>query len=607
VRAAGRWGAALLGLALALGAAGPAGAQGVPPAGIQAEVARRWDDAIRIYRAVLAEDPGRVDLWLRIADIEAAVGRPERAAEALEAAARGAPGDAAIHARLSQAQAALDRPGPALVAISRAVALDPGNAEYLRARALIANWTGDYGAAEDSYRRLLARDPDDAPARLGLARARRFGGKLEGAVRDYREYVRRRRDDPAGRLELAQTEAYRGNYAGALRVLDAYRDDLGESQEAAAFRGRVLAWARRAEAALRVIDPLLARDPGNRGLEVSRTLALAAGRQLAEAAESLRTLERRAPDDREVKDLGRLLGTPLRSSVTPRLSFYSDSDQLRVLHAAVEGDLGIRPHLRLQAALETDDLRAPRGSGLEQRDGDRQARHARGSVGAVYQLGPALRLDARLGAADADGDRQLASYRVGLDAWVGDQWRFRIERDYGFYVISPRTVGLGIRRGANQAEVVWEPAIEYHVTVLAGHATFSDGNERWEVVVAPRRAVLRSQHLNLDLGLRAWWYGFDRDLDNGYYDPAFFQRYSVTAFAYWKLADNHGVSAIASLGAGKDDAARGFDFAGEALLAATFGIFSDWQLRLAAAYSYNRLPSGAFDGVSASVALTRRF
>jgi hypothetical protein len=168
-------------------------------------------------------------------------------------------------------------------------------------------------------------------------------------------------------------------------------------------------------------------------------------------------------------------------------------------------------------------------------------------------------------------------------------------------------VGLGIRRSANRAQLTWEPAIDYHVLLLGGYDTFSDDNERWEVIVAPRRAVLRTQALNLDAGLRGWWYGFADDLANGYYDPGFFQRYSLTLFAYWKVSDNNGVSAIVSAGAGKDDTADRFDFAGEALVGGTFGIFRDWQLAALAAYAYNRLPSGAFGGVSGSLALTRRF
>ena len=43
-------------------------------AAIKAEAATDFAEAVRLYRAVLASEPGRSELWVRVADIEAEPG-----------------------------------------------------------------------------------------------------------------------------------------------------------------------------------------------------------------------------------------------------------------------------------------------------------------------------------------------------------------------------------------------------------------------------------------------------------------------------------------------------------------------------------------------------
>ena len=54
-------------------------ADSVLESGIKAEMEQRWDDALQIYYQELEQFPERLDLWLRVADIEAAQGRNQKA------------------------------------------------------------------------------------------------------------------------------------------------------------------------------------------------------------------------------------------------------------------------------------------------------------------------------------------------------------------------------------------------------------------------------------------------------------------------------------------------------------------------------------------------
>src|SRR5262249_33681649 len=92
----------LLTLVLLLGLGRHAAAQSLV-AGLNAEADGRRDDAIRVYQAIIEQQPTRSDLFVRIADIEAVRGNLAGCVTALQHAAHAAPADAAIYFRLSQA------------------------------------------------------------------------------------------------------------------------------------------------------------------------------------------------------------------------------------------------------------------------------------------------------------------------------------------------------------------------------------------------------------------------------------------------------------------------------------------------------------------------
>jgi hypothetical protein len=189
-----------------------------------------------------------------------------------------------------------------------------------------------------------------------------------------------------------------------------------------------------------------------------------------------------------------------------------------------------------------------------------------------------------------------------------DTVSIEFEREYGYFDVSPRSLDLGIRRASNRIRLNAGLGLPYTMDAWVQYDTFSDGNRRWEVVLGPRRSVLRTEHFNLDVGLQGWWFGFDEDLDHGYYDPGDYQRYSVTFMGYVKLNDNSGISLFLSPGAVKDEDMPGFRFGMDASVEATFGIFSDWMLVLRYAhFQNNRFGTGAYRTNLYGIYLTRRF
>ncbi len=578
------------------------------PEGVEAETAGRRADALKTYRDVVEHEPERLDVWLRIADIEWARGNASLAAEALEGAVRVSPDDSGLYFRLTRAYAVAKNPVKAFSAIEKAVELAPENIEYLRARAQIANWNGHPEIAVDSYKRILEMSPDDYSALLNKARAELWSGELDEAVSDYKEYLKNHPEKKDVIIEYVSAEAWRGNYPVALETLEEYREKFGETKDYRKSRARVLAWAARPAGAMELIGPLLREDPDDYEVNFSRTVAFHHANRPVETLESLGTVERLRPDSLETRGLRLFVKTPLRSSISLGLRFYSDSDDLRIFHASLEGNYLAKLETRLLAGVETDYLRADTGSGLENINGDEDASHSRAWIGLYHRFSPKLSANINVGGSVAEEKWKIPTYSLDIDLKMRDNLSFSFKRDYGYYVISPRAVSLKIKRGLNRLSLYWEPTLRYTVVALVEYDTLSDDNNRWEGIFAPRRSFLRTEKLNLDLGVRGWWFGFEDDLNHGYYDPELYQSYMVTGFGYWKFNDNNGLSIMGAAGVLKDDTMDDFRFGWSADVEGTFGIYQDWLMKLrGSAIQNERQAGGTFEAYAVQLLLTRRF
>jgi hypothetical protein len=112
----------------------------------------RWDRAIELYQAVLADQPDSVPArqWL---------------------------------ARVLSWKGEYDE---ALAQYQHLLALEPPLSGVRAERAEVLSWAGRYDEAEAEFRELLAQDPDDARAARGLARIYRWSGRSQRADRAYR-------------------------------------------------------------------------------------------------------------------------------------------------------------------------------------------------------------------------------------------------------------------------------------------------------------------------------------------------------------------------------------------------------------------------------------
>ena len=557
-----------------------------------------------LYRQRFGESS---DYWLRMADIYALGNNPAAASAALQEAARLAPQDAALHYRLAQSYQDVSDAPAALAAIERAIALDPKNLEYLRTRADLAAWQGDYALALDSHQRVLALAPDDAGARLGIARVKYWQGELDASKTAYQAYLAKHPDVAAPWMEYVVVLTELGDYARALDVLEDARQRFGDSLATRKQKARVLAWADRPTASLALVDALTPELRDDYELGYTRTVALHYAHRPREALASLDATTQLRPDSKESVDLARFIRTPLRSSATAGFGYFSGSDDVSVRNAYLRGEYVINPETRLFGGTDRQRLHAKSGSGYEKPDGGTSIDYTRVWLGVQHRVSPVLALDAQVGGGRAEGDDTFV-YEIGADYEPVDTLALRLAHRQDLFTASPLSAKLGIERRSTTLDATWAPDLRWTLDGRLGVDTLSDGNDRWEAVFAPRRAVLRSQRLNLDLGVSGRWFGYDTDPGNGYYAPSNYRRYAVTAFTYWKLSDDDGVSVTFSYGPYKDNTMSGYRNGGDIVLEGFFGIYRDWYLNAKAGLSdYGGGATAGYRSNQFELSLTRRF
>jgi len=581
---------------------------------MELEAERGNTQAVQEYDALYRQRFGESkEYWLHMADVYALGNNPTASAAALKEATRLAPQDHALYHRLAQSYPSKEDAAEAAAAIERAVELDPKNLEYLRTRADLAAWRGDYAMALDSHQRILTLAPDDAGARLGIARVNYWRGELDDSVAAYRAYLALQPGAAAPWMEYIVVVTELGDYAHTMELLEDYRQRFGDNAAYRKQKARVLAWAVRPTPALALVDELAPSLRDDYELGYTRTVALHYDRRPQEALDSLVEVTRLRPDSKESVDLARFIRTPLRSSATAGFAYQTDSDDITIRRIGVSGQYVINPQTRVFGGADQQRIHADVGSGYEKPDGGTEIDYERAWLGIRHRLSSTWAFDAQAGSGWAEDNDSNFVYEIGADFQPADEFAMRLWRRQDLYAVSPRAAALGIEQRANVADFTWAPDLRWVVTGRTGYDTFSDGNDRWLAELAPRRAFLRTQHLNLDLGISGQWYGFDQDPGNGYYAPTHYERYALTAYTYWKIDDDNGVSLAFSYGPYKDNNMSGFSNGGDVVAEGFFGIYRDWYLNVKAGYSTypgSTYPGGAtgdYDSRMFEMNLTRRF
>lgn len=581
--------------------------ENLPQLGYKAELEKRWNDAIAIYRKMLVAEPNRADLWVRIANVAESGKMYQLEIDALKQALKIKPNDATIYFQLSQTYINTKQPKESLASVKIAIQLDPNNVQYLKSQGEIADWNGDEKLAIASYRRILQLKPEDQATQLAIISIE-SRHNLDAAAYDYRRFVLRHPENADGWLAYAQVQTYRGDYVDSLKLLERYRQLKGENEIYIANKARTLGWAGRGNATLAVINPLVEKYPNNYQYLYTQTLGYNARNQYNAALKNLKKLNELEPKSEETTYLNKFIKTPLRSNVTLGGYHSYDTESLEVNRGTFGGQFFLNPNSQILMGGRHEDLHAKLGTGFETITGAPGITDSVGWAGLYQRFTPDFALSGVVGNGHVSSFGNFLYYDTNAFVRLGDKGSFNLEQYQDLYDVSPLTASLKITQIDTHARLFLEPSISQYLNIDAEYAPFSDGNHMMQLTVAPSYAIMRIENMNCDVGALANWMGFTKQLNNGYYNPASYQRYAFTTSFYWKKSENTGYSLYSVIGQQKDENLDHFVLAGDVTAQATYGIYRNWQLIFAATDSNRGQNIGqGYNVYSFNAYLTRRF
>jgi hypothetical protein len=387
-----------------------------------------------------------------------------------------------------------------------------------------------------------------------------------------------------------------------------YREVHGEDDAWAARQARLLAWAHRPSQARPLNDRLLSAEPDNYEYLYTRMLILRDEARHSEAIAALEPLKRLRPDSKDTLDAIRSTHAFLRSNVGIEVGYRDDADDISLRCFAVKGRWSLTPETYLYGRLEHRDVRAKAGSPFVGVEGDSRIDIEQGLVGARHRISPLIEIGGEVGMASIDGGGgDVGLYGLYADLRPRDNLWVDLSATRRVWDVSPKSASLGLAMRDHRARLHWQPTLRHFVNAEIAHGRLNDGNRRNEVYVNPYRAMMRREHLNLDLGVSAHWQDYDKDLDNGYYDPANYRRFALTAVGYWKFSDDDGLNLTVSPGWHIDDSMSDYEFGTDVSAELINGIYRDWYSRLSASYSDRSQTTGRYDAYSINWELVRRF
>jgi tetratricopeptide (TPR) repeat protein len=565
-------------------------------AGLKFESQANWQQAADTFEKLVKANPNRHEVWLRMSDIYAKLGKIDQTLVSLRRVVSIKGDNPVYFQKLSQAYSVNQDPKAALRAIELAVALAPNNRSYLYSKAELAGWAKDNESALQAYSALIKLDPTDSKALLGRARVYTWIGKVDKSAVDYKNYLSMKPNDNEALFEYARVELWRGDFHDTLIHLEKYKANNGDLKKYDELKARTLAWTTKLDEARDIVETQLPNEPNNFDANVTNTLVLANNNEPKEAIDSLLILDRLKPDDLETRNIRRFVLTPVRSNLAPRFRYYQDSDGIKIYTPRADFQYFINPETKIIGGAELNFLKARSNSGFENINGSRTITHQKIWLGIGHRFSPRLAVDVSVGGARAQGVNSTFAFDAKLFARPTDRVRLTFYGNRDFYIVSPRSVSLGVKRTLGGMRLNWVPGSRTFVDADFSYGRFSDGNNKFELDIAPRRAVLRRENFNLDLGVRASIYGYSKDLNNGYYDPN------------WKINENNNVNFVFMYGAQRDTFTQKFKFATNGSVEGKFGIYDNVMFRVAfSGLNNSRANSGAFRGFSFETGLIFRF
>jgi len=489
-----------------------------------------WSDgntalAMRLYNDRLAADPEDGTALLRVALMLAWQEQYDASMELLDGLIALQPGH--LDARLARARVRAwsgDIPG-ALAEVAGVLAVQPENTEALEATALFQAWAGQFDRALASYDDLLAIAPGSSRAQLQRAQAFAWAARFEASRSAYDALLARDPDDIEARLGLARTLALSQDFTGALAQYDEVLVRAPAEIRALTNKSKTLAWAGRLVESERAALQAVETDRSNAEAWAALGQVYRWQGRDASAEEALETAAELAPTNAGIRDQLRSVNLAQAPVAWPKVVYENDSDGNTMVTTWIAAGWYPTPRLNVRAEGYV--------KGLNQTFGIGQLRlNAQGViVSGRYQVRPGWTLSGGLGGSRSNGTDNPSNVEYLLGVKTPD--RHRIGGALNLASLGLNETAALAERGVRSTELLltgrWAPALGWRVdgTVSVGEFEGTEDNGRRGASLSGSRRVGR--FFSLGASFRA--FSFEKDLNDGYFDPDFYGIGEITS--YW--------------------------------------------------------------------------
>ena len=387
-----------------------------------------------------------------------------------------------------------------LAMYAEVLAADPDHDLARREQAKVLSWARRYDESAAAFRALLAEQPDDVEARIGLARVLSWSGDYAAARREYQHVLELSPGHPDALLGIAQTLAWSG--------------DLETAREA---------YRRAASAAP---DPTAAQT-GLAYLDLWQGAGAAARR----AAEALAQAHPESPEVQELLRATRDATAPWIGASWDRLD---DSDDNLLTTTRLEAGTTLRSGPTLQLSYTNYDV--------ETLDRNGSLRSLQGTLGYSPARGHALQAMLGVDRLESQGFDNTHVNDWGLrwnfalpEAWRGTLDARREPFRYSVPLIDNRIVIESLTFAANGPL-----GPDWRLSTTLSSWRLSDDNERLSADVGLRRRHSHGDQ-TLEAGLNLRLQDWDKDLENGYFDPSGFRAWGLVGRAFGPVKGTPGL------------------------------------------------------------------
>ena len=552
--------------------------------GLEAEYAKRFDVAVRHFENYLKLKPQDIKIALRLSDIYNVQKEYEKSLEILLLAYELEPNNVSVLKKVYQTYSALNKPEKAFEYCEKTLVLDSDNEELMTDYCVLAAWAGDMDKAREGYLKLLEKNPDNDEVKFKLYKHLSNEGRLDDAIASMRDLVNQKPFQLDYRLELSRYLRWIGAYYESLEVLNRAPVEQQNKVELILEKARTYAWAAYSDHSLKELDKLDEKEQNDFQAMYSKAVAY---RQAGYKSDASLTLQRITVPEHQVelkylKNAEKLEG---QSGPEFEAQYARDSDELIRFDDRVGWRTVVSPDLTLKLDHQHTYLQASRSSEFDREDGEKSIDIYRYILTGIYQVERDVQITAGGGYSYHEEDHLYIADLRG-DLRINDQLSSYASYRRRYFDVSPRSVSLNIRNNSYETGFTSQYKLEHFVRFSMGYDDLSDGNSRYRFAVSHSQPLIRRLKYDLDIGPMAIIYGFENDEDgHGYYDPGFYQRYSMMLWGQYEIDSTKQLNANLALGVHRDEDMNSFEPGGDISGQFLMGLQTDVFFRAQAGYS----------------------